>query len=115
MMSDGTTPTARSDSVEFDARFQRRLWKFALGTLTLATMAGTPLYCVSQLPTEAKVKEMSPSRVEFARALGRIEAIEKGNRRFERRVEKQFGELKSEVKSGFRELADKIDRIGKRE
>lgn len=107
MSDSGTTPKSRSDSMEFDARFQKRFWKIIVVVLSIGTMAGTPMYCISQLPTEAKVKEMAPSRVEFARAVGRIEAIEKGNHQFEKRVDRRF----EEVKAGLRELSTKMDTL----
>lgn len=109
-----TEPQSRLDTGEFYEREKRRWAPLVWAFLTLVAL-GSPIYCVSRLPTEAKVKEISPTRVEFTELRGRVKSLESGSSAFEKRVEKQFSELKKEMKSGFRDIANRIDRVRRKE
>lgn len=85
-MSDGYTPK-QLDSGEFYDRLKRR-WQPLGWAVAALTLMGSPIYCVGNMASDNKVR--------FAKIEGRIESLEKGNRRFQRSMDK---------------MSDKIDAI----
>ena len=82
-MNDGTTPRYL-DSGEYFDRLKRRWQPLAWAILALGMM-GSPIYCATNMANESKVR--------FAKIEGRIDSLEKGNKHFQKSLDKLDGKV----------------------